>query len=115
MGFRIESDPDTVRAPDVAFVVKGRVPTGPQNSFFEGAPDLAIEVVSPSDRISRVMEKVEMWLRCGASTVWLVDPIRKSASISTLVDGHVESRDVDSLVDSTLLPGFELPLGELWD
>ena len=115
MGFRIEGAPDTVRAPDVAFVVKGRIPTGPQKTYFDGAPDLAIEVVSPSDRISKVMEKVEMWLQCGARTVWLVDPVRKSASIATLVDGHVESREVDSLSDADLLPGFDLPLTELWD
>ena len=61
------------------------------------------------------MEKVEMWLQCGARTVWLVDPVRKSASIATLVDGHVESREVDSLSDADLLPGFDLPLTELWD
>ncbi|MBC8291509.1 MAG: Uma2 family endonuclease [Planctomycetes bacterium] len=115
VGFRIECDPDTVRAPDVAFVEKGRIPTGPQKSFFDGAPDLAVEVVSPSDRISRVMEKVEMWLQCGSRAVWLVDPARKSASIATLVDGHVESRDVDVLADAELLPGFELTLSELWD
>jgi Uma2 family endonuclease len=114
-GFRIESNPDTVRAPDVAFVCADRVPTGFHGKFFEGAPDLAVEVVSPTDRLTDVMEKVELWLRCGTQTVWLVDPIRKSASVFKVADGQVQSCNVEVLVDQDLLPGFELPVSELWD
>ena len=114
-GFLLKTNPDTVRAPDVAFVCQDELPDCLPEGYFEGAPTLAAEVVSPIDRLSDVMAKVELWLQAGSKVVWLIDPVRKSASISKLSDGHVVSHDVDHLVDDDLLPGFELPLSELWD
>ena len=58
-GFQVAHDPDTVRAPDVAFVRAHRIPSGGVKGFFQGAPDLAVEVVSPSDRASEVTAKVQ--------------------------------------------------------
>ena len=69
-GFWLRRDPDTVRAPDAAFLTQerlseGRLPKG----YFEGAPDLVVEVVSPNDTASEVQAKVEDWLRAGARLV----------------------------------------------
>src|SRR2546421_8543374 len=61
-GFTIARDPDTTRGADVAFVRKDRVPPGRLRGFFPGAPDLAVEVVSPSDRLTEVAAKVDEWL-----------------------------------------------------
>ncbi len=73
-GFQIGRDPDTVRAPDVGFVCAERVPATPTAGFFDGAPDLAVEVLSPSDRASEVLAKVQDWLGAGCRIVWVVDP-----------------------------------------
>ncbi|PAY16618.1 hypothetical protein CKO51_25940 [Rhodopirellula sp. SM50] len=74
-GFRIETDPDTVLAPDVAFVSKARHATiKDEVAYLPLAPDLAVEVLSPSDRFSRVESKAFQWLDAGTKLVLLVDP-----------------------------------------
>ena len=74
-GFVLASNPDTVRAPDVAFVNRARVESvGNVPGFFPGAPDLAIEVVSPGDTSSEVEEKALAWLDAGTRIVLTVDP-----------------------------------------
>src|SRR3990170_5661980 len=60
-GFCVSHDPDTVRSPDVAFVRAERIPPGGVRAFFQGAPDLAVEVISPSDRASEVLSKAQDW------------------------------------------------------
>jgi Uma2 family endonuclease len=70
-GFRLRQNPDTVRAPDVAFVSKERIlAQGKPENFWEGAPDLAVEVVSPNDRFDDVVEKVQEYLAADARLVW---------------------------------------------
>ncbi|MGB6043445.1 MAG: Uma2 family endonuclease, partial [Pirellulales bacterium] len=73
-GFQLARDPDTVRAPDVGFVRKDRVPRTPIPGFFPGAPDLAVEVLSPNDRPRDVQAKVGDWLNAGCRQIWVVDP-----------------------------------------
>lgn len=74
-GFRIESDPDTVLAPDVAFIEKSRyLSVEDENGYLPLAPDLAVEVLSPSDRFSRVESKAFAWVDAGTKLVLLVDP-----------------------------------------
>ena len=82
VGFKLASDPDTVRAPDVAFVARARVDvTGIPRGFWPGAPDLAVEVVSPNDRHSEVEGKALHWLQTGAGAVVVVDPPRRTATV----------------------------------
>ena len=77
-GFKLEADPDTVRAPDVAFVSQERLErTGPVTGYWPGAPDLAAEVVSPSNTYSGVEEKVSEWLNHGTRLVLVVNPLKK--------------------------------------
>lgn len=113
-GFVIETNPDTVRAPDVAFVQKNRVDGELPDQFFPGAPDIAVEVLSPNDTASAVEEKSEAWLNAGCHAVWLVDPQRKTASICTLADTGMVSRSVKEL-SSDMLPGFELMVGSIFE
>jgi Uma2 family endonuclease len=80
-GFKLRSDPDTVRAPDAAFVTKARYArTGDVLGYWPGAPDLAIEVLSPNDNFSEVEEKVFEWLDAGARLVVLFDPRKRTAT-----------------------------------
>src|SRR4051794_3912958 len=79
MGFRISRQPDTVRAPDVAFIRADRVVRG--RGFYEGPPDVAFEVISPNDRSSEVKEKTADWLSAGTRAVVLVDPQHETVRI----------------------------------
>ncbi len=80
-GFKLSSDPDTVRAPDVAFVSRQRLEeVGEVIGYWPGAPDLAVEVVSPGDSYSEVEEKVVTWLNADSRMVLIVDPRRAARS-----------------------------------
>lgn len=113
-GFQIGHDPDTVRAPDVGFIRTERVPRVRTRGFFVGAPDLAVEVVSPNDRAGEVSAKVQDWLAAGCRAVWIVDPNSQTISI------YRGSRETalltinDELTDDEILPGFRLPVVEVF-
>jgi Uma2 family endonuclease len=108
-GFRISRTPDTVLAPDVAFVRADRAVA--TSRFFEGAPDLVFEVVSPSDRYTEVEEKTLRWLRAGTLAVVVVNPPTKTARIYRS-GSAVNTTDAISVDD--VLPGWRLPLAELF-
>lgn len=114
-GFKIASDPDTVRAPDVAFVSRGRVPeSGIPKKFWPGAPDLAVEVLSPGDSLEEVEEKVEDWLSAGARAVWVVSPKRRGVSVyrsMTDVTRLSESGEIDG---GDVVPGFRCKVSEIF-
>jgi Uma2 family endonuclease len=113
-GFQIAQDPDTVRAPDVGFVCADRVRGVLPRGFFPGAPDLAVEVVSPSDRRAAVLAKVQDWLAAGCRAVWLVDPAERTVSIHDN-RGQVRTLSVsDELTGGDVVPGFRLPVAEIF-
>ena len=114
-GFLIQRDPDTVRAPDIAFVRADRIPAeGPPQGFWPGAPDLAVEVVSPGDGVREVGEKVAEWLQAGCGAVWIVDPHAKAVSVH-LAGGSSELFTVGQTLDGgAVLPGFTCPVSEIF-
>src|SRR5437764_15244055 len=97
-GFKIERDPDTVRAPDVAFVVRERLAQIPPEGYAELAPDWVAEIVSPSDRPGEVLEKVAQWLRAGVRGVCVLDQVRRDALICR-ADGTVSTGAPDGQPD----------------
>lgn len=107
-GFQLTHDPDTVRAPDVAFLRAERFPPGGVKGFFQGPPDLAVEVVSPSDRASEVAAKVQDWLRAGCSMVWVVDPEKRTVSVHRPRDAVAVLTTSDTLTGGDLLPEFSM-------
>jgi Uma2 family endonuclease len=113
-GFTIARNPDTVRAPDVAFVRKDRLPPGRVRGFFPGAPDLAVEVVSPSDRLSDLTGKVDEWLAAGATSVWVVDPPNRTIVVCRAGKQVLRYSNSDELHDEPTLPGFSLKLAGLF-
>jgi Uma2 family endonuclease len=112
-GFWIARDPDTVRAPDAAFVRSSRSP-GPSHGYYEGAPDLAVEVRSPDDRTGYVREKTAEWLESGVVVVWNVDPIARTVTVHERDSRPVRLREPDVLLCPSLLPGFEVPVAEIF-
>lgn len=114
-GFMLETDPDTVRAPDVAFVRQERVAaSGLTRKFFPGAPDLAVEVISPSDILNEVDEKVEHWLQAGTQLVWVVNPRQKTVTVYQK-DAHTRIlTEKDQLEGDPVLPGFQLAVAEIF-
>ena len=81
LGFILARDPDLVRAPDVCFIPTARWGDFDQDGFFEGAPDLAVEVLSPDDRASEVQKKVREYFSAGTSWVWIVDPANETVTV----------------------------------
>lgn len=113
-GFLLARDPDTVRAPDIAFVRAARGP-GPERGYFPGAPDLAVEVLSPDDRPGYVREKVAEWLEAGTGEVWVVDPRARTVTVHapSSPDPRV-LQETDTLEDRDVLPGFALAVREIF-
>jgi Uma2 family endonuclease len=113
-GFKLASNPDTVRAPDVAFVSRERVPESSPRGFASFAPDLAVEVLSPADRPGEVLEKVADWLSAGTRLVWVVDPVRRNARIYR-ADGSESIRaEGDTLEGEDVVPGFSCQLRDIF-
>ena len=114
-GFKIASDPDTVRAPDVAFIRRERIPeSGVPKKFWPGAPDLAVEVLSPGDARKEVDEKVEDWLGAGARAVWVVNPKRRTVSVYRPASEVVRLAEGDVLDGGEVVPGFRCEVSEIF-
>lgn len=114
-GFALYRDPDTVRGPDISFVSNERAAKpGYRGPYQRIAPDLSVEVLSPSDRRRAMLEKVNEYLDVGSRLVWVVDPKRQVVTVYRpgVEPERLESRDV--LRGDDVLPGFELPLVKLF-
>ena len=105
-GFVISRDPDTVRAPDVAFVRQERQPKSAAG-FFPGAPDLAVEVVSPTDRPKDIDDKARAWLAAGTPMVWVVWPNTRSVIVHRAGQPPRILHEADTIAGEEVLPGFE--------
>ena len=111
-GYLLARNPDTVRAPDVSFVRLERDRT--ERGFYPGVPDLAVEVISPTDRYAEVEEKTREYLRAGTRMVIVVDPQGKTARVHTAT----ATRDlgIDDTIDGAdVVPGWKLPLREIFE
>jgi Uma2 family endonuclease len=114
-GFKLASGPDTVRAPDVAFVRRERIPeSGIPKKFWPGAPDLAVEVMSPDDTLKEVEEKAEQWLASGTSAVWVINPKRRSVSVYRPAAEVIRLSEADELDGGEVVPGFSCKVSEIF-
>ncbi len=114
-GFTLQRNPDTVRAPDVAYVRAERWPAQEPPGFPEFAPDLAVEVLSPSARPGRVLAKVGDWIDAGALLVWIIDPARCVARVYRANGTDSILVATDSLSGEDVIPGLNIPLSDLFD
>jgi len=113
-GFKLASNPDTVRGPDIAFISRGRIPDPEPTGFAGFAPDLVVEVISPGDRAGEVLAKVADWLSAGTRVVWVLDPARRVARVYR-ADGTEQILTADESLDGgDVVPGFSCPLREIF-
>jgi Uma2 family endonuclease len=112
-GFTLAREPDTVRAPDVAFVHRDRVPVPEPVGFLPIAPDLAVEVLSPGDRPGETLAKVGDWLDAGTRLIWVIDPDRRQARVYRADGTESIIEEGDELSGEDVLPGFVRNLGSI--
>jgi Uma2 family endonuclease len=113
-GFRLT--PEDLLSPDVAFVAKARL-TGLKRlprGFFPGSPDLVVEVLSPSDTAKQMHDKLVLYFAYGARLAWVVNPAERNALVYRAPEADRLLRVTDTLDGEDVLPGFTLPLAELF-
>lgn len=116
-GYVLRRDPDLVRAPDVSFIARERIPESglPKRGFWEGWPTFAVEVVSPDDRATEVHTKVQQFLQAGTRLVWIVWPDQRSETVYDAIDGVRELGPEERLDGGDILQGFTAKVSDLFD
>lgn len=105
--------PDRIRRPDVAFILAGRMPTDLSQGHALIAPDIAVEVVSPTDLIYDLDAKLADYRAAGVKLVWVINPIARTLRIHRIDRTVSELKDTDTLRGDSVLPDFAIPLSEL--
>ena len=114
-GFILQRNPDSVRAPDVAFLSQSRLPAGGiPEKHWPGAPDVAAEVISPEDRPGAIDEKVSDWLAAGTRVVWLVRPRERTVTVHRQGADPVVLHESDVLDGGDVIPGFRCRVSEVF-
>ncbi len=112
-GFIVERGPDTVRGPDVYFVSRERLGDAHPDPYPEFGPDLAVEVLSPSNRRAETAEKLRHYFAAGTSLAWVIDPRKRTARVHR-PDGTMRLlRAADELQGEDVLPGFRCRLADV--
>jgi Uma2 family endonuclease len=112
-GFILERDPDTLLGPDLSFVTSDRVPVD-EDAYPELAPDLVIEVASPSQTGPSIEEKANLYLAAGVSLVWVIDPSRRTVHTHRADGTSLLLTESDVIDGEDVLPGFHLPVADLF-
>lgn len=115
VGYLLAERPDTVRGPDVSFVTKARLEDADERRWFRGAPDLAVEVLSPSNRPAQIHAKIADYLAAGTRTCWVVDPERRGVAVYSeiLFPRYLSAGDI--LDGGDVLPGFQAEVAALFE
>jgi Uma2 family endonuclease len=115
-GFKLASNPDTVRAPDVAFIREDRLPLSRPRGFVNGPPDLAVEVLSPEDRAREMRGKIDEYLTHGVPLVVIVDPQERTVTLHPRGAPETILRGLDDVLDlSLVIDGFRCRLEEIFE
>jgi Uma2 family endonuclease len=115
-GFILTRNPDTVRAPDAAFVREDRIPAERDlGEYFPGAPDLAVEVLSRSNRASAMKRKIAQYFGAGTQLIWVVDPGAKTITVHAPAREPVTLDKSGALKGEDVLPGFHYPFAQLFE
>ena len=114
VGIYTRRNPDRVRAADVAFISRQRLPRRPRRGYLEVAPELVIEIMSPTDSWEEARSKVEEYFAIGVERVWLVEPDNQTVVVFTSKTQFQTFKVGDTLRGEGLLAGFELPVADLF-
>jgi Uma2 family endonuclease len=112
-GYVLSQEPLTIRQPDVSVLSKARIEVTEEDSYFEGAPELAVEVVSPSDSAEDLEIKVRQYLSSGAQQVWVLYPKTRDVHVFQS-DRYVVLKSDQVLEGGDLLPGFSIKVSDLF-
>jgi len=113
--FQLARDPDTVRGPDVSFVRADRLPPdGMGARYLELGPDLAVEVLSPSNRPGEMRERMDDYFAAGGRAVWIVDPRRRTVTVHTPGEAPRVLQEHETLVGGDVVPGCRCAVAELF-
>lgn len=114
-GFVISRNPDTVRAPDAAFIRQSVLDQrSTPKGYWEGAPDLAVEVISPGDTYTEVSEKVADWLQAGCAMVWVINPRRETIEVHRSVEDFTTLSGDDTLDGGDVVEGFQCRVRDIF-
>lgn len=114
-GFKLKNNPDTVRAADIAFIRRERLEElGETESYWPGAPDLAVEVNSPSDTVVEVEKKVIEWLEFGSRLVWVVSSKLNTVTVYRSLRDIVVLTEADTLDGGDVIPGFQIAVAKIF-
>jgi Uma2 family endonuclease len=114
-GFKLTRNPDTVRGADIAFIAAARLPAkGRPVGFWDGAPDLAVEVISPGDTLKEVEEKATDYLDAGARLVWVVNPRNRTITVHRADRNKLLLRESDTLEGGEVVPGFQCAVADVF-
>jgi len=113
-GFKLSRNPDTVRGIDVAFISTPRLPTHDLEKHFDGAPDSAVEVLSPNDTMTAVEEKIDDLFRAGTKAVWIISPARRTVTVHLPDTQPHVLRENDTLEAGESVPGFTCVVGDFF-
>jgi Uma2 family endonuclease len=114
VGIYTRRDPDTVRAADVAFISNERMAQVKSKSYLDVAPELVVEVMSPDDAWSDLMEKLDEYFACGVQLVWVADPRTRQVYAYRAVTNVDRFTEKDTLTGGDVLPGFSVLVAELF-
>lgn len=114
-GIVTERAPDTVRGPDVSYWSAARLPLDLQpEGYPEAPPDLCVEVLSPSNQVARVLEKLREYFKCGVRMVWVVDPEERTVTVYCSPDEGRVFHESATFIGDDVLPGFSCQVAELF-
>jgi Uma2 family endonuclease len=115
-GYILRRQPDTVLGPDVSFIKQSRIPEGGlPEKFYEGPPDLAIEIISPRNPRAELLEKMKAYLKGGTPLGWLVDPVKKSVEVYEPGKRVRTTRAEDTISAGEVIPGFSCGVAEFFE
>ena len=115
-GVKVETDPDTVREPDIAYFSKERLALDADvPGYAEVPPDLVVEVVSPTDSVRGINDKASMWITSGVRLVWVVWPETRMIEVHRPAQPVTTLRETDTLTAEDILPQFKIPIKDIFD
>ncbi len=114
-GFQLPGLGDTVRSPDVAFVRMERLPTGGIGTgWMTVAPDLVVEILSPTETTSQLEDKLRDYRSAGTRVFWIVDPLARTVSVRDAATGDRVVGEHGEIDAPELLPGFVMPVARIF-